>query len=128
MKIRTKIIGWLFVAIGFMPIWLTVLTGKSHSFGNPTTGGAITWFFGLGGIGVLLHKSWGWWLATIGAGCLIAAGVVSMGMGPSWGSGLLGLFGVLAFLALYTDNPWCWAEGKTEQPDQAEDGEEDENQ
>ena len=109
MKVSTKVIGWLFVVIGFRPIWLTVLTGQNQAKGNSTEG-AFTMFFGIGGIGLLLHKSWGWWLATIGAVLVVGGVIEEKIVKPSPGSLsiLLGLIGISILVLLLLDRPRNW--------------------
>lgn len=112
MRKSTKIVGWLIILLGWTPSIINVIrdTINEGSVQSPPTGyGAWLWCFGIGGIGLILQKSWGWWLAAIGLLLLL---IGSMGLiflqSFTLLNGLIVFISLLLFVGLILDPPHKW--------------------
>jgi len=115
MKLSTKILALVFIVLAFWPVLVAIVLGHPYKASSepPYVRGAMVWFFGVGGVGLLLQRSWGWWLAITGSLLLIVGIVMTITVGLDWITGLVGLFAVLASVALLADRPSRWTERKT---------------
>ena len=60
MKLSTKILALVFIVLAFWPVLVAIVLGHPYKASSepPYVRGAMVWFFGVGGVGLLLQRSW----------------------------------------------------------------------